>query len=63
MYPGENDPKIYVVSCKPRHEDEMVLSILNKAKYLAETTKKLAIVTVSAMKKKFTGKIFVEAFS
>lgn len=41
----------------------MVLSILNKARHLAETTNKLSIVTVSAMKKKFMGKIFVEAFS
>lgn len=37
----------------------MVLSILNKARYMAETTKKLSIVTVTAMKKKFSGKIFI----
>lgn len=63
MYPGDKDPKLFVINVKPRHEEDMVLKILNKARHLAGTTNRVTIVSALAMRKKFPGKIFVEAFS
>lgn len=62
MYPGAHDPKLYIVNVKPRHEEEMVLKILNKAKIEADSQNRVTIVSALAMKKKFPGKIFIEAF-
>lgn len=59
MYPAESDPKIYIINVKPRHEDEIVIFLLNKARHLAETSEKVAVVTATSMKKKYSGKIFV----
>lgn len=48
---------------KPRSEDELVLNILNKARHFAkDPEKKLKIISVIALKKKFPGRIFVEAY-
>ena len=63
MYPNKEDPKLYWVGVKPNHEDEMVLCILNKAKHLAKTEDKVKIVSALSMKKKYPGRILVEAFS
>lgn len=63
MYPGENDPKIFIVHVTPRHEDEIVIFLLNKAKCLADKSNKVTVITATAIKKKYSGKIFVEAFS
>lgn len=63
MYPSEHDPKVYIVNVKPRHEDEIVLRLLNKARHLAETANKVTVITATSMRKKYAGKIFVEAFS
>jgi hypothetical protein len=40
----------------------MVLCILNKARYLKNTEERVKIVSCLAMKKKYPGRIFVEAF-
>ncbi len=59
MYPGENDPKIFIVHVTPRHEDEIVIFLLNKAKCLADKSNKVTVITATAIKKKYSGKIFV----
>ena len=61
MYPGEKDPKLFVVNVRQKHEDEMVLRILNKAKHLANTANRVPIISAMAIKK-YPGRIFVEAF-
>jgi hypothetical protein len=48
-----------VVHVKFKHEDEMALTILNKAKCLINTQNKVSIVSVISLRKKFPGKIFV----
>ena len=61
MYPGKGDPKLYWVSVRPNHEDEMVLCILNKARHLAKTENKVTIISALSMKKKYPGRILVES--
>ena len=61
MYPGQQDPKVYVVTVNPRHEDEIVLYLLNKAMHLAKTSGKMSIISATSIKKKYSGKIFVQA--
>lgn len=63
LLPTINDPKIFIVSVKPNSEDNLVLCILNKAKHCAQLKQRLKIVSVISIKKKYPGKIFVEAFS
>ena len=63
MYPAKGDPKLFWVNVRPNHEDEMVLCILNKARHLAKTANKVAIVSALSMKKKYPGRILVEAFN
>ena len=41
----------------------MVLCILNKAKHVAKTENKVTIVSAMSMKKKYPGRILVEAFN
>lgn len=40
-----------------------MLRLLNKARHVAETTNKVTVITATSMRKKYPGKIFVEAFS
>lgn len=64
MLPGENDDKMFWVSCKVGKEEEMVLSILNKSAYYEKTRNKhyySNITAVLALKKKYPGKLFIEA--
>lgn len=62
MQPAENDPKTYIVTVKQGREEDLVYCILNKASHLLNSAKKVTIVSALAMKKKFPGKIFVEAY-
>lgn len=32
MYPGPSDPKVFLVNVMPKHEDELALYLLNKAR-------------------------------
>ena len=41
----------------------MVLKILNKARHMIETSKPVSIVSALSFKKRYPGKIFVEAYS
>jgi hypothetical protein len=41
----------------------MVLCLLNKARHLAGEGKRVRVVTATALRKKYPGRIFVEAFS
>jgi len=61
--PSDKDPKIFVVHVKPGSEDLLVIKILNKAKYFYNKPGQLSIVSAMSLKKKFPGRIFVEAFS
>jgi hypothetical protein len=56
---------MFIVQVKQGKEEELALSILNKAQYYAqnEPRKKVNITSVLALRKKYPGKIFVEAYS
>lgn len=62
LFPSEMDPKLYIVNVKLKSEESLVLSILNKAKHMAMDNKKMSIISVIALRKKYPGKLFVEAF-
>lgn len=64
MLPSGNDDRMFILSCKMGKEEELVLSILNKSAYYEKTKKgsyKMTITSALALKKKYPGKIFVEA--
>ena len=66
MLPSSRDFQMFYVNCKQGKEDEMVMSILNKTVYYERTKNekfKMSIGTAMALKKKYPGKIFVEANS
>ena len=65
MLPSQYDHKMFIVQVKQGKEEELALSILNKAQYYAqnEPRKKVNITSVLALRKKYPGKIFVEAYS
>ena len=64
MLPSSSDFQMYYVSCKQGKEDEMVMSILNKSRYYEQSRNdkyKMEIGTAMALRKKYPGKIFIEA--
>lgn len=64
MLPSALDLKMFYVSCKQGKEEEMVMSILNKSAYYEKTQNekfKMEIGTAMALKKKYPGRIFIEA--
>lgn len=55
---------MFIVSCKIGKEEEMVMSILNKTAYFIKTKNvhySMKVSSALALKKKYPGKIFVEA--
>lgn len=57
---------MYWVSCKQGKEEELVMSILNKTAFYEHTHNekyKMQIGTAMALKKKYPGKIFIEALN
>eukprot|EP00919_Chromeraceae_sp_WS-2016_P012346 GHVR01028813.1.p3 GENE.GHVR01028813.1~~GHVR01028813.1.p3 ORF type:complete len:101 (-),score=5.89 GHVR01028813.1:2274-2576(-) len=64
MLPTESDHKMFVIGCKQGKEEEMTFCILNKGSYYAKTKNpkyRVAITSVLSLKKKYPGKIFIEA--
>jgi hypothetical protein len=64
MLPSTNDHRMFILTCKMGKEEEMVLAILNKSAYFEKTQKasfKMKISSALALKKKYPGKLFVEA--
>ena len=66
MLPSASDFQMYYVGCKQGKEDEMVMSILNKSRYYEQSQNekyKMEIGTAMALKRKYPGKLFIEASS
>ena len=64
MLPSGRDFQMFYVGCKQGKEDEMVMAILNKAAYYEKNSNemyKVELGTAMALKKKYPGKIFIEA--
>ncbi len=66
LFPSAEDHQTYAVQCKMGKEDEVVFSILKKTEHFKKTNNqkfKIEITSAMAMRKKYPGKIFVEAQS
>lgn len=66
MLPSARDFQMYWVSCKQGKEEELVMSILNKTAFYEHSHNekyKMQIGTAMALKKKYPGKIFIEALN
>ena len=64
LLPSALDHRMYWVQCKVGKEEDMALSILNKSAFYQKTLKssyKIEITSALALKKKYPGKLFVEA--
>lgn len=64
LLPSARDYQMYYVSCKQGKEEELVMAILNKTAYYQKTQNdkyKMQIATAMALKKKYPGKLFIEA--
>jgi hypothetical protein len=62
--PSGSDHKMFILGCKMGKEEELVQAILNKTAYYDRTKKeayKMSITSALAIRKKYPGKIFVEA--
>lgn len=64
MLPSSSDDRMFILGCKMGKEEELVQAILNKSAYYERTKKvgyKMTITSALALRKKYPGKIFVEA--
>lgn len=60
----KSECKLFSVPCYKNYEDQLVINILNKASYLSthkDTQYKCTISSVFCSKKKYPGKLFIEA--
>ena len=64
MQHSYSDHQMFIVQCKVGKEEDMALSILNKSAYYQRTNKpayKIEVTSALALKKKYPGRLFVEA--
>ncbi len=61
MLPTLDDPKLWMVECKPGKEKESVFSLLKKFSCIKEGDNKFNIISASAIDR-HKGSIFVEAW-
>jgi len=64
MLPSGTDDRMFILGCKMGKEEELVQAILNKSAYYLRKKKeayKMSMTSALALKKKYPGRIFVEA--
>lgn len=64
LFPSTDDHQTYAVQCKMGKEEEVVFSILKKTEHYQKTKNqkfRIEITSAMAMKKKYPGKVFIEA--